>query len=211
MLTSAPMIGSLFMVCAPSGGGKTSIVKSVLQKDPALRLSISYTTRPPRPGEEEGVHYNFVGEQEFERLRASGAFLEHAVVHGYSYATSRLWLEAEMLRGNDVLLEIDVQGAEQVRKLLPAAIGIFIMPPSWELLKVRLVGRGQDAPAVIARRLDAARIEMRRVDEFDYVIINNDFSAAVEDFLAVVRAGRLRRAVQRARHPDLFQNLLELD
>jgi len=205
------MIGSLFMVCAPSGGGKTSIVKSVLQKDPALRLSISYTTRPPRPGEEEGVHYNFVGEQEFERLRVSGAFLEHAVVHGYSYATSRLWLEAEMLRGNDVLLEIDVQGAEQVRKLLPAAIGIFIMPPSWELLKVRLVGRGQDAPAVIARRLDAARIEMRRVDEFDYVIINNDFSAAVEDFLAVVRAGRLRRAVQRARHPDLFQNLLELD
>jgi guanylate kinase len=205
------MPGSLFMVCAPSGGGKTSIVKSVLARDPALKLSISYTTRPPRPAEEEGVHYRFIGEAEFERLRGEGAFLEHALVHGYSYATSRIWLEAEMARGNDVLLEIDVQGAEQVRKLLPESIGIFIMPPSWELLKERLVGRGQDAPAVIARRLEAARTEMKRVDEFDYVIINNDFAAAVEDFLAVVRAGRLRCAVQRLRHPELFQNLLELD
>src|SRR5437763_1177152 len=111
------MAGSLFMVCAPSGGGKTSIVKAVLERDPALKLSISYTTRPPRPAEEDGVHYRFVGEAEFERLRGEGAFLEHAVVHGHSYATSRIWLEAEMARGQDVLLEIDVQGAEQVRKL----------------------------------------------------------------------------------------------
>ena len=205
------MPGNLFIVCAPSGGGKTSIVKSVLERDRALKLSISYTTRPPRPGESEGVHYHFVDEKEFERLGAAGAFLERAVVHGYSYATSRLWLEAEMQRGNDVLLEIDVQGAEQVRKLILDAIGIFIMPPSWELLKVRLVGRGQDAPQVIERRLEAARSEMKRVDEFDYVIINNDFAAAVEDFLAVVRAGRLRCAKQRVRHPEIFQNLLELD
>ncbi|MEP6701807.1 MAG: guanylate kinase [Betaproteobacteria bacterium] len=205
------MPGSLFIICAPSGGGKTSIVKSVLARDPALKLSISYTTRPPRPGEHDGVHYHFVDLREFERLRAEEVFLEHAVVHGHCYATSRLWLEAEMLRGTDVLLEIDVQGAEQVRQLIPLAIGVFIMPPSWELLRQRLVGRGQDAPEVIARRLDSARLEMRRVDEFDYVIINNDFEAAVEDFLAVVRSGRLRRAIQRMRHPDLFQNLLELD
>jgi guanylate kinase len=203
--------GSLFIICAPSGGGKTSIVNAVLARDLALKLSISYTTRPPRPGETEGVHNHVVDEREFERLRADGAFLEHAVVHGYSYATSRPWLEAEMARGNDVLLEIDVQGAEQVRKLLPEAIGIFILPPSWELLKERLVGRGQDAPPVIARRLEAARSEMRRVDEFDYVIINNDFATAVEDFLAVVRVGRLRGASQRARHPELFRNLLGLD
>ena len=205
------MPGSLFMVCAPSGGGKTSIVKAVLERDSALTLSISFTTRPPRPGEQEGTHYHFVDDAEFARLRAERTFLEEALVHGYSYATSRIWLEAEMKRGNDVLLEIDVQGAEQVRRLRPDAIGIFILPPSWELLQERLVGRGQDAPDVIARRLKAARDEMQRVDEFDYVIINNDFAAAVNDFLAVVRAGRLRCAKQRARHPELFQNLLELD
>ena len=205
------MPGSLFMVCAPSGGGKTSIVKAVLERDSALKLSISFTTRPPRPAEQEGIHYRFVDDAEFARLRAERAFLEEALVHGYSYATSRIWLEAEMARGNDVLLEIDVQGAEQVRRLRPDAIGIFILPPSWELLQRRLVGRGQDAPDVIARRLKAARDEMKRVDEFDYVIINNDFAAAVNDFLAVVRAGRLRCAKQRARHPELFQNLLELD
>ena len=205
------MPGSLFMVCAPSGGGKTSIVKAVLERDSALKLSISFTTRPPRPAEQEGIHYRFVDDAEFARLRAERAFLEEALVHGYSYATSRIWLEAEMARGNDVLLEIDVQGAEQVRRLRPDAIGIFILPPSWELLQERLVGRGQDAPDVIERRLKAARDEMQRVDEFDYVIINNDFAAAVNDFLAVVRAGRLRCAKQRARHPELFQNLLELD
>ena len=205
------MPGSLFIVCAPSGGGKTSIVKAVLERDTGLRLSISYTTRPPRPGEIEGVHYHFIDQERFDSLGRDGTFLEQAVVHGYSYATSRHWLQAETARGNDVLLEIDVQGAEQVRRLVPGAVGIFILPPSWELLKARRVGRGQDAPAVIARRLEAARSEMRRVDEFDYVIINNDFAAAVEDFLAVVRASRLRRAVQRVRHPELFENLLELD
>ena len=205
------MHGSLFMVCAPSGGGKTSIVNAVLQRDPALKLSISYTTRPPRPGEREGVHYHFIDDAEFDRLRAERTFLEEAVVHGYRYATSRVWLDAEMQCGNDVLLEIDVQGAEQVRTLMPDSIGIFILPPSWELLRERLVGRGQDAPDVIARRLQAARTEMQRVDEFDYVIINNDFAAAVDDFLAVVRTGRLRHSIQRASHPELFQNLLELD
>jgi guanylate kinase len=205
------MSGSLFIVCAPSGGGKTSIVNAVLGRDPALKLSVSFTTRAPRTGEREGVHYHFVDEAKFERLRAAGAFLESALVHGHHYATSRVWLEDEMMHGHDVLLEIDVQGAEQVRKLIPGAVGIFILPPSWEQLRERLVGRGQDAPQVIARRLAAARIEMERVDEFDYVIINNDFSSAVEDFSAVVRASRLRCAVQRARHSELYRNLLEMD
>ena len=205
------MSGSLFIVCAPSGGGKTSIVNKVLERDPALKLSVSFTTRAPRPAEREGVHYHFVDEAKFEQLRDSGAFLESALVHGYQYATSRLWLEDEMLRGHDVLLEIDVQGAEQVRKLIPAAVGIFILPPSWARLRERLVGRRQDAPEVIARRLAAARNEMRRLDEFDYVIINNNFESAVEDFSAVVEASRLRSAVQRARHPELYRSLLELE
>ena len=205
------MSGSLFIVCAPSGGGKTSIVNAVLERDPALKLSVSFTTRAPRPAEREGVHYHFVDNGRFNELLDAGTFLESALVHGYHYATSRLWLEDELREGHDVLLEIDVQGAEQVRTLLPAAVGIFILPPSWERLRERLVGRGQDAPEVIARRLAAARTEMRRLDEFDYVIINNDFESAVKDFSAVVQASRLRSAVQRARHPELYRSLLELD
>ena len=205
------MSGSLFIVCAPSGGGKTSIVNAVLGRDPALKLSVSFTTRAPRPGELEGVHYHFVDDATFERHRGAGAFLESALVHGHHYATSRVWLEDEMMLGHDVLLEIDVQGAEQVRQLIPQAVGIFILPPSWDRLRERLIGRGQDEAAVIARRLAAARMEMSRVDEFDYVIINNDFASAVEEFSAVVRVSRLRSAIQRARHPELYRNLLELD
>ena len=203
--------GSLFIVCAPSGGGKTSIVNKVLERDRGLKLSVSFTTRAPRVGEIHGTHYHFVDEPTFERLRNDKAFLESALVHGHHYATSRVWLEAEMARGNDVVLEIDVQGAEQVRRLMPRTVCIFILPPSWKLLSQRLTGRGQDAPEVIARRLDAARYEISRVDEFDYVIINNDFAAAVEDLSAVVRASRLRCAIQRARHPDLYRSLLETD
>jgi guanylate kinase len=203
--------GSLFIICAPSGGGKTTIVNRVQARDPALKLSVSYTTRPPRPGEVEGMHYHFVDEATFARMKADGAFLEWALVHGNSYGTSKAWLESEMAKGNDVLLEIDVQGAAQVRKLMPSAVGIFLLPPSTTLLSERLIGRGQDSAEVIARRLEAARTEMSRVDEFDYVIINNDFAAAVEDFSAVVRASRLRRALQRARHPELFHNLLGSD
>jgi guanylate kinase len=203
--------GSLFIVCAPSGGGKTSIVNKVLERDPSLKLSVSFTTRAPRHGEVHGTHYHFIDDAEFARMKADESFLEWAFVHGYYYATSKVWLEEETARGHDVLLEIDVQGAEQVRKLIPSSIGIFILPPSWELLSNRLVGRGQDSAAVIERRLAAARAEMSRVDEFDYVIINNDFAAAVEDFSAVVRASRLRRALQRARHPEVFRSLLETD
>ena len=200
--------GSLFIVCAPSGGGKTSIVNKVLERDPSLKLSVSYTTRRARPGEIHGTHYHFIDEAEFAQMKAEAAFLEWAVVHGYHYGTSKTWLESEMAKGNDVLLEIDVQGAEQVRKLVPSSVSVFILPPSASLLSQRLIGRAQDSAEVIARRLEAARTEMSRVDEFDYVIINNDFAAAVEDFSAVVRASRLRRLHQRARYPELFHNLL---
>ena len=203
--------GSLFIVCAPSGGGKTSIVNKVLERDSALKLSVSFTTRAPRPGEVHGTHYHFVDDATFAAMEADHAFLESAFVHGYHYGTSKTWLESEMVRGHDVLLEIDVQGAEQVRKLIPSAIGIFILPPSRALLNQRLLARGQDSADVIARRLAAATTEMSRVDEFNYVIINNDFAAAVEDFSAVVRASRLRCAFQRARHPDVFHTLLETD
>lgn len=200
--------GNLFVVAAPSGGGKTSLVNALLERERHVRLSVSYTTRPPRPGEVDGVHYHFVDEQRFEQLNTGGEFLEHARVHGNWYATSATWLKGQVDAGNDVLLEIDWQGAAQVRRLIPSAVHVFILPPSLSLLKERLEKRGQDAPAVIARRLEAAKEEMRHCGEFDYVIINQDFAAAVDDLAAVVRATRLRGAQQRARHAALLHSLL---
>ncbi len=200
--------GNLFVVAAPSGGGKTSLVNALLERERHIRLSVSYTTRPPRPGEVDGVHYHFIDEQRFEQLNTGGEFLEHARVHGNWYATSATWLKGQVDAGNDVLLEIDWQGAAQVRRLIPSAVHVFILPPSLSLLKERLEKRGQDAPAVIARRLEAAKEEMRHCGEFDYVIINQDFAAAVDDLAAVVRATRLRGAQQRARHAALLHSLL---
>lgn len=200
--------GNLFVVAAPSGGGKTSLVNALLERERHIRLSVSYTTRPPRPGEVDGVHYHFIDEQRFEQLNTGGEFLEHARVHGNWYATSATWLKGQVDAGNDVLLEIDWQGAAQVRRLIPSAVHVFILPPSLSLLKERLEKRGQDAPAVIARRLEAAKEEMRHCGEFDYVIINQEFAAAVDDLAAVVRATRLRGAQQRARHAALLHSLL---
>ena len=156
-----PASGCLFVLAAPSGGGKTSLVRALLEREPGIRLSVSYTTRAPRPGEQEGIHYHFVDERAFMALKEKGEFLEHAHVHGYWYATSATWLKQEVQHGHDVLLEIDWQGAQQVRRLIPEAVHIFILPPSLGSLKERLEKRGQDAPDVIARRLDAAREEMR--------------------------------------------------
>src|SRR5512141_1090553 len=177
--------GNLFVVAAPSGGGKTSLVNALLERERHIRLSVSYTTRPPRPGEVDGVHYHFIDEQRFEQLNTGGEFLEHARVHGNWYATSATWLKGQVDAGNDVLLEIDWQGAAQVRRLIPSAVHVFILPPSLSLLKERLEKRGQDAPAVIARRLEAAKEEMRHCGEFDYVISNQDFAAAVDDLAAI--------------------------
>ena len=200
--------GILFVVAAPSGGGKTSLTRALLAREPGIRLSVSYTTRPPRPGEEDGVDYHFVSTERFMALREAGEFLEHAHVHGNWYATSAGWLGKEIEAGQDVLLEIDWQGAAQVRRLIPSSIHIFILPPSLALLEERLHRRGQDDKATIARRLEAARDEIRHCAEFNYVIINQDFASAVDDLSAIVRASRLRATQQCVRHKALIAQLI---
>jgi len=203
-----PASGCLFVLAAPSGGGKTSLVRALLEREPGIRLSVSYTTRAPRPGEQDGIHYHFVDEPAFMALKERGEFLEHAHVHGYWYATSATWLRQEVQHGHDVLLEIDWQGAQQVRRLMPEAVHIFILPPSLASLKERLEKRGQDASDVIVRRLDAAREEMRHCGEFDYVIMNQDFARAVDDLSTIVRAARLTASRQQVRHAALIAQLL---
>ncbi len=202
------MSGNIFVVSAPSGAGKTSLVKSLLEADPQVKLSISFTTRAPRPGEQNGVHYHFVSTDEFMAMLNRGDFLESAEVYGNRYGTSQRWIEEQLAGGQDILLEIDWQGAAQVRKLMPQAICIFILPPSVAALRERLKGRGQDAEEVIDRRVAAAREDMSHVGEFDYVIINDDFVTASRDLQAVVRAQRLRIEGQMARHQKLISELL---
>ena len=200
--------GCLFVVAAPSGGGKSSMVNALLEREPGIRLSVSHTTRPPRPGESEGNHYHFVDVAQFLRLKERGEFLEHAFVHGNWYATSSTWLTAQVAAGQDVLLEIDWQGAAQVRRLIPDSVHIFILPPSIEALRERLTKRAQDPPGVIEQRLEAAREEMRHCGEFDYVIMNQDFARAVDDLSVIVRAARLTAARQQMRHAKALAELL---
>jgi guanylate kinase len=199
------MHGLLFIVTAPSGAGKSSLVNAVLADDPALALSISYTTRAPRPGEVNGREYHFVDRAAFQKMRDAGEFLESAEVHGNFYATSQKQITDDRAAGRDVVLEIDWQGAEQVRRLFPEAIGIFILPPSPAELERRLRARGKDSDEAIRRRLAAAEAEMSHAGEFEYVIINNDFEEARRDLAAVVRASRLTLPRQSARHPELFR------
>ena len=201
------MPGTLFIVTAPSGAGKTTLVSGLLDRDPLVSLSVSYTTRAARAGEVSGRHYHFVDVATFRALRDKGEFLEWAEVHSNYYGTSKVWLEEQMRSGKDILLEIDWQGAQQVRKVFPKAVGVFILPPSLDELERRLRGRGTDSEEVIARRVLGARGEMRHVAEFDYVIINEDLPAALEDLVAVVRASRLRYANQEARKPEFFHYL----
>jgi len=198
------MTGNLIVVAAPSGAGKTSLVNSVLAEDPGLALSISYTTRSPRPGERNGREYHFTDLATFEAMLGRGEFLEHAEVHGNRYGTSRKRIEDALDRGSDVVLEIDWQGAQQVRRLYPGAITVFILPPSIGELERRLRSRGQDSEAVIRRRVENAVEEILHAREFDYVIINSIFEEARRDLAAVVRAARLTLAQQRARNPDLL-------
>jgi len=205
------MKGCLFIVAAPSGAGKTTLVRELLARDAAVKLSVSFTTRKPRAGERDGVDYHFVTREQFLRMREQGEFLESAEVHGNLYGTSRVWIEGEMAAGRDILLEIDWQGARQVRAVFGEAVGIFILPPSIEELEHRLVGRGLDAADVIARRLANARNEMKHVGGFDYVIINKELHSAVDELVWVVRAARLRLPVQRAHHPQLFFQLTQSD
>jgi guanylate kinase len=207
--SAASASGCLFVIAAPSGGGKTSLVNALLAREPGIRLSVSYTTRAPRPGEHEGVHYHFVSEPVFSQLKAVGEFLEHAYVHGHWYATSSKWLATQIAAGQDVLLEIDWQGAQQVRRLIPDSVHIFVLPPSLAVLKERLENRGQDPPGVIERRMAGAVEEMLHWEEFDYVIINQDFASAVNDLDAIVRAARLKVPRQRVRHARLLQALTD--
>jgi guanylate kinase len=202
------MTGHLYIVAAPSGAGKTTLVRLLLENDPGIRLSISSTTRPPRPGEMNGREYHFVVVADFVESVSRGEFLEWAEVHGNYYGTAKHWVESEMTAGRDILLEIDWQGAQQVRKSFPQAIGMFILPPSIEALEDRLSSRGTDSATTIARRIAAAREEMRHVDEFDYVIINDDLQRALGDMISVVSASRLECASQRQRHGALFATLL---
>ena len=201
------MSGSLFIVSAPSGAGKTSLVAALLKADPRIKLSVSYTTREPRPGEVDGREYNFVSKQKFESMVEAAAFLESALVHGNYYGTSHDWIRDQRAAGADILLEIDWQGAAQVRKLVPDAIGIFIMPPTLEALLARLNSRGQDPADVIARRVAAARAEISHVNEFKYVIINDKFDEAVRDLISIVRSRRLLAPSQLARHTDLINRM----
>jgi len=187
------MSGDLFVVVAPSGAGKTSLVNAMLEVERGIRLSVSYTTRAPREGEVEGREYHFVPREAFEKMIAAGDFLEHASVYGNYYGTSRRWIEAELAGDHDVLLEIDWQGALQVRSLFPRMVGIFILPPSLAELRRRLTARGKDSPEVIEKRMASAREEISHVLEFEYIIVNEQFDVALADLQAVVRAARLSR------------------
>lgn len=199
--------GTLFVISAPSGAGKTSLVSEMLRQDSRLGVSVSHTTRPMREGEQDGVNYHFVRRDEFEAMIGRGDFLEHADVFGNYYGTSQVWVRETLAKGQDVILEIDWQGAEQVRRLLPECLSIFIVPPSAEVLRQRLVGRGTDAPDVVERRLSEAEEECRHAVEFDYLVVNDDFDDALADLLAIVRSRRLTMTVQQARHSRLLAGL----
>ncbi len=199
--------GHLFVISAASGAGKTSLVRAMLAQDQQIKLSVSHTTRAPRPGEEDGIHYHFVSEAAFLDILGQAGFLESAHVHGARYGTSKQEVDGALAAGRDVILEIDWQGAQQIRRLYPRSTSIFILPPSIEALAHRLNNRGQDSEEVIARRLAAAREEMRHVHEFDYVTINDNFDVALQDLIAIVRSKRLQLDRQMACHASLIQSL----
>ncbi|MBC7005453.1 guanylate kinase [Photobacterium sp. BZF1] len=202
--------GTLYIVSAPSGAGKSSLINALLETNPVydMKVSVSHTTRGMRPGEEHGVHYNFVSVEEFQELVEQGAFLEHAEVFGNYYGTSRPWIEQQLNKGIDVFLDIDWQGARQIRKQMPQAKSLFILPPSKEELERRLNARGQDSDAVIARRMEEARSEISHYNEYDYVIVNDDFDVALMDFKAIIRAERLKQDKQAAKYNSMLNALL---
>ena len=200
--------GTLFTVSAPSGAGKTSLVKALIDKTEAIRVSVSHTTREMRPGEQNGVNYHFVDKSTFEQMVGESAFLEHAKVFTNYYGTSQAWVEQTLAGGEDVILEIDWQGAEQVRRLIPHAVSIFILPPSQACLRERLTGRGQDGEDVINARMAEAKSEMSHYAEADYLIVNDDFDKALYEFQAIIQAERLKLDKQQTKHQSLLQNLL---
>jgi len=202
-------IPRLYVVSAPSGGGKTSLVNALLARDPQVALSVSHTTRPPRPGERDGVHYHFVDPAAFDGLVRQGAFLEHASVFDHRYGTGREAVERQLASGLDVLLDIDWQGARQVRASFPGARTIFILPPSMTELRKRLVGRGQDSEEVIERRMRDARAEISHAPEFDFLVVNDDFDQALDDLHSIVRSDCLARPGEARRSREIMARLLE--
>jgi len=199
--------GSMLMIVAPSGAGKSSLVNALLQSEPGLTISLSTTTRSPRPGEVDGKDYRFVTPEVFQQEREQGQFLEWAQVHGHFYGTSKTWIEQQMQTGSDVILEIDWQGAQQIRKLIPAVQWIFIFPPSIEALEERLRKRGQDDEATIERRLAAAHIELQHAHEANFIVINDAFDQALADLRHILAASRLRSGPVMARNPVLLKRL----
>lgn len=202
-----PAQGSIFIVVAPSGAGKTSLVAALLQAEPGVELSVSYTTRAPRDGEVDGKSYHFVDRTAFEGMIAAGDFLEYAEVYGNYYGTSARWLRERLAAGRDILLEIDWQGARQVRKVFGDAVAVFILPPSLPVLEARLRGRATDSEDVIQRRLSEARMEIDQVAEYDYLIVNDDFEQARLDLISVIRSQRLQAARQLQRHADAIAGM----
>lgn len=202
--------GTLYIVSAPSGAGKSSLIQALLKTQPAYdtRVSVSHTTRDKRPGENHNEHYYFVSHDEFRQMIAQQAFLEHAEVFGNYYGTSRATVEKELAQGIDVFLDIDWQGARQVREKMPQARSIFILPPSRDELERRLRGRGQDSDDVIRNRMTKAVSEMSHYHEYDYLIINDDFDVALQDLKTIIRAERLRLGRQKQRHDALISKLL---
>jgi len=200
--------GTLYVISAPSGAGKTSLVKALLARDPGLHLSVSYTTRAPRPGETDGVHYHFVARERFTTMVAAGAFLEHAEVFGNWYGTAEAAVRSQLNAGQDLILEIDWQGARQVRRRFPEAVGIFILPPSVAALDARLRGRGQDDEAIITRRMALAREEMAHYADYEYLVVNDSFEVALDDLAAIVRARRLLHPALAPRLGPLLADLL---
>ncbi|AUM12786.1 guanylate kinase [Ketobacter alkanivorans] len=202
------MQGTLFVVSAPSGAGKTSLVHALVESNPDLHVSVSHTTRPQRPGEVNGVNYHFVDSDQFAAMLNENAFLEHAQVFGNLYGTSKQSVADQLKAGHDVILEIDWQGAEQMRRQAPDAVSVFILPPSKEVLQQRLVGRGQDSDDVIQSRMAQAAEQISHHVEFDYLIINDDFNIALDELKAVITSHRLTQNKQAQRYQSLITSLL---
>jgi len=201
-------IGTLYVIAAPSGAGKTSLVKALIESLEHIRVSVSYTTRAPRPGEQDGVNYHFISHEQFEKMLDASEFLEHAQVFDNYYGTGQAWVDSQLKKGVDVILEIDWQGAQQIRRLHPDCASIFILPPSRETLEQRLRQRNQDSDAIIARRMQGAVEEMSHYVEFDYLVINDDFQTALADLQAIVKSHRLQQRLQNEKLKHLLVDLL---
>ena len=204
-----PLSGLLFIISAPSGAGKTSLVTALTQNEADIEVSISHTTRPRREGETDGVNYHFVHEAEFQTMADQGVFLEHAEVFGNYYGTSRQWVEQRMASGQNVILEIDWQGAEQIRQHFPKSVSIFILPPSYQTLENRLLGRGDESNEVIARRMQGAINEMSHYHLYQYVIINDDFQQSLDDLRSIVHASNHDVRYQPDYYREFAENLMK--